>query len=786
MILNYLKIYWRQLIRNKGYSIITIGGLAAGMAVAMLTGLWVYDELSYDRCYENYEDLAQVVVHQPTPDGIATHQSLPMPVSSVLRDEYGVYFKYAAAAQSSHQNIRVNDKVLTSFGCFTENALPEILTLDMVLGTRNALNDNHSILLSASLAAALFGEEDPMSKFVDMDFGTFQVAGVYKDFPGNSSFSRITFLGPVSVLIDNSISYSNWRSSSFHIFVQLNANTELTLASEKIKEVFASHAENPSLTLSLNPMRHWRLYTYTNGVSTAGMIKLVYAITVTGFFVLLLACINFTNLTTARAERRMKEVGIRKSMGSVRMQLLVQFFGETILVVVLATIVCFCLVTLLLPTFNELTNKSLSLPTTEPVFWYINVLYVLLVSFLAGIYPALYLSSFRPARVLKGVVRSGRFTTLPRKVLVVVQFTVSVLLITSTLVIYTQIDHAKNRPVGYERTNLLFIQPPFSWTVMPHYEAFRNELLATAAVVDLARSSSPTTALFSGADNLGWPGKDPDDKTEFGTIAVDPYFDKVVNWEITQGRNFSADRITDSLAFIFNETAIRHMGMTAPIGETVTWHGKTWTIVGVVKDMVMTSPFETVRPTVFMMNNHERIYSVINIKIDPAIDQARALSSIESVFKKYAPDSPFAYSYADQEYASKFGEEERTGTLAAALTIVAILISSLGLVGLASFITELRTKEIGIRKIVGASVLEILRMITSEFVLLVLISCAIAIPVSYFFLEGWLQQYAYHITISWWVFAVTTVSALAITLLAVGYHTIIAAIANPINSLRSE
>jgi ABC-type antimicrobial peptide transport system permease subunit len=787
MLFNYFKISLRQLIRSKGYSAINIGGLAAGLAVAMFIGLWTYDEFSSNKNHLNYETLSQVMIHRPLNDGINTSMSLPLPVSEELQSTYSHFFEHVAATWRTNLNIKYGNELLTRPGIFTESALPEMLSLEMLSGTRNALSDNSSILISESLAKALFSNADPMGQVVDLNFATLQVAGVYKDLPGNSSFTDNHFFGPLRLVIDKGYIYNNWLSSSSNIFVQVKSDVDRHEVDQRIADLFERNNEGKKNSeLFLNPMSRWRLYGFENGVSVGERIRLVLLISVIGLFVVLLACINFVNLTTARAEKRTKEVGIRKAIGSLRRQLMQQFFSETFLVVAIAFVFCLVIVSSLFPAFNELSGKKLDIPWSRPSFWIASGAVIIVISFLAGIYPALYLSSFRPVKVLKGTFKAGRFSSLPRKVLVVLQFSISVVLVTGTIVVYTQIDYVKKRGVGYERNGLISIQPPFSDEVLPNYEAFRNEILATKVVLDIARSSSPTTNVESGADNLDWPGRGPDERVQFGTVLVDPYFDQVVKWKIKEGRNFSDDRISDSLAFIFNEAAIRQMGLSDPIDQPVKWHGKTWTIIGVVEDMVMASPFSEPQPTVFLMNPRDRSYRVVNMRVDPNENQEQVLSQIGAVFRKFSPNTPFVYTYADQEYAMKFAGEERTGRLALVLTVVAIVISCLGLFGLASFIAEQKTKEIGIRKVVGATVFEMWLMITREFVLLVTISIAIAIPLSYYFLNKWLSQYAYHTDVSLWVFAIVVTGSLATTVFSVGYQAIEAATANPVKSLRSE
>ncbi|HEK19592.1 MAG TPA: FtsX-like permease family protein, partial [Bacteroidetes bacterium] len=434
------------------------------------------------------------------------------------------------------------------------------------------------------------------------------------------------------------------------------------------------------------------------------------------------------------------------------------------------------------PLFNDISGKDLHLIWTNPLVWLICFCFCLFTGLLAGSYPALYLSSFNAVKVLKGTFKAGPGAALPRKVLVVIQFAVSVTMIIGTIIVFKQIEFAKDRPVGYNRDNLVSIP----YNAIKGYSAFREELLRTGAVSGVSASSNPTTGIWSSADNLSWSGKDPNRQEEFGTVLVDPDFGSVVGWKMKEGRDFSRQFLSDSSGFLFNEAAIRQMGLKEPVGETIKWHGKDWKVLGVVKDMVMTSPFDPITPVVFLMNDHERSFNVINLKLSASMPTADALTRIETVFKKFAPDAPFNYEFADSAYAQKFIAEERIGKLASVFAALAIFISCLGLFGVASFVAEQRIKEIGIRKVLGASIISIWGSLSRDFVILVGIALLIAVPVAWYFMHAWLQHYTYRTRLHWWVFALTGFGALLITLITVSYHSIKAALTNPVKSLRSE
>ncbi|QIP12909.1 FtsX-like permease family protein [Spirosoma aureum] len=795
MIRNYFKIAFRNLVRNKAYSLINIGGLAVGMAVAMLIGLWIWDELSYNKYHQHYDRIAQVMQNQTYNGVVTTQEHNPMPLGNALRRIYGTDFTYVAMSSGTFSTIlSVGEKKFTKLGNYAEPEIAEMLSLKMVRGTRAGLKDPSSILLSESVAKAFFGESDPIGKLLKInDESSVKVAGVYEDFPQNSQFNEVSFLAPWDIIARATKNKDDWDSNQFRTYVQLADKADLDNVSAKIKDIKLINGRKESrlykAQMFLHPMRNWHLYSeFENGVSIGGRIQYVWLFGIIGAFVLLLACINFMNLSTARSEKRAKEVGIRKAIGSVRAQLISQFFSESFLVVLLAFALAIGLVAVSMAGFNELAGKEIAMFWLSPYFWLVSVGFIALTGFLAGSYPALYLSSFQPIKALKGYgFQVGRFAALPRKVLVVIQFTVSVTLIIGTIIVYRQIQFAQSRPIGYSRAGLIMIQTPTP-DIHEHFEAVRNELQQAGAVLEMAESHSPLTDLFLTLPDFDWRGKDPNLQASIGTIKVSHDFGKTVGWQFTQGRDFSRKFTTDSVGMVLNESAAKLMGFTNPIGELVKGggflNGESFKVIGVIKDMVMESPYKPVRPSVFVINKRKGNFVVL--KIDPAASASEALSKTEAVFKKYNPAAPFDYKFVDQEHALKFAAEERVGKLASVLASLAIFISCLGLFGLASFMAEQRTKEIGVRKVLGASVLNLWGLLSKDFVFLVLIAFCIATPIAYYFLHNWLQKYEYRTEISWWVFALSGVGALAITLLTVSFQSIKAALVNPVKSLRSE
>jgi ABC-type antimicrobial peptide transport system permease subunit len=795
MIKNYLKIAWRNLIKNGMHSFINIAGLAVGMAVTILIGLWIWDELSFNKSFSNYNRIAIVMQHQTFNGDVSTQTSVPYVMGEELKKSYGGDFKYVSMAKWTNDHILTfGEKKITKSGNYFEPQITEMLSLTMLKGTRSALQGYHSMILSASTAKALFGDSDPMNKRLKID-NKFDVTvtGVYADLPYNSDFKDLTFIAPWKLYIDANNwpekTANPWRNNSFQTFVQIADNADMDQVSAKIKDVKLKRVTPADAAFKpvvfLHPMRKWHLYSgFKNGVNAGGRIESVWLFGIIGFFVLLLACINFMNLSTARSEKRAKEVGVRKAIGSLRGQLMAQFFCESLLVALLAFICSIALVVLILPFFNDVADKKMEVLWSNPSFWLLGLFFSLITGLLAGSYPALYLSSFRPVKVLKATFRAGRLAALPRKILVVLQFTVSAVLIIGTIVVFRQIQFAKNRPVGYNRDGLVSI-PVVTDEVHKNFAAIRDELKSSGEVLEIAETSSATTYVDEFDNGFSWKGKDPSVQGDFGAIYISPEFGKTVGWHIKEGRDFSREFVTDSTAMILNEAAVKFTGLKNPVGETIKWDGKNYHVIGVINDMVMQSPYDPVFRSVFVWDGNNT-QPVVQVRINPAKSTHEAIEKIGSVFKKYNPAQPFTYGFTDSDYARKFGEEERVGKLANVFTILAIFISCLGLSGMASFMAEQRTKEIGVRKVLGATVAGLWTLLSTEFIKLVVISLLIATPVAYYFMAGWLKNYTYRTELSWWIFAATSAGAIIITLLTVSYQSIKAALANPVKSLRSE
>jgi predicted permease len=808
MIGNHIKMGWRMLLRTKGYSAINVGGLAIGMAVAMLIGLWMYDELSFNKYHDNYDSIVQLWHGETNPDTqeISGGLAMQFAVAGALKDDYRHYFKHVIRSWWTGENtLATVDAKFRRKGKFMESAAIEVLSLRMLKGSDASLSDPKGFILSKSTATAIFGTEDPIGKSLRIDNGIdVHITGVYDDIPANSTFGDVQFIGTFAQIQQLrpwiGKNPSDWDNTYQQLYAQLQPNVTVESANAGIRDLYHKYLPDDLITyrdkydpfLQVVPMSTWHLYSeFENGKPAGGRIIFVWLFGIIGAFVLLLACINFTNLSTARSEKRAREVGVRKTVGSMRAQLVAQFLSESFVVTVLGFVIALALVALARDFFNVISGKKIALPFDNPVFWGTALVFLLVTTLLAGMYPAFYLSSFRPAKVLKGTLNAGRFASWPRKVLVVVQFAVSTTLIIGTLVVYQQVQFARNRPVGYDRQGLITIDLN-DQEYSGKQDVLRTELLASGVVHAVSFSSSPVTEIWNSTGGYDWKGRNPNFDAEFAVCQVTPEFGTTLGWKVVEGRDFSADLATDTTdAVILNKAAVAYMGWKHAVGETlidinaedgaIRWSK---IIIGVVADMVMESPYEPIRPTIFYFKSQSA--ALMNVRIDPAVSAVDALPRIERVVKSIVPSALFTYKFVDDEYATKFSQEERVGTLAGIFSVLAIFISCLGLFGLASYVAERRTKEIGIRKVMGASVTTLWSMLSRDFVVLVMISCLVAIPVALYFTKMWLARFEYRTEVSWWVFAITCLLAVVVTLLTVSYQSIRAAKMNPVNSLRTD
>jgi putative ABC transport system permease protein len=790
MVKNYVKVGWRNLLRSKSYSAINIGGLSIGMAITILIGLWIWDELSFNKNFKNYNRIGQLWQFVTFDVEKSSFNSLPIPLANELRTQYADFELVSLSSYTKDGTFVTENKQLVRSGNYVEPDFYDIMSVKMISGSYSSRQDINTIMLSSTLAHDLFDGEESINKILTLNENiTVKVIGVYEDFPSNSAFQEVEFLAPWA-LYENQDSWVKnsahvWDENSWQIFTQLKEGKNFEEVSSKIKDIRMKRDNPPGYKpeFFVHPMSKWHLYgEFKNGVN-AGQITYVWLFGMIGIFVLLLACINFMNLATARSEKRAREVGIRKSIGSVRTQLMFQFVCESLLTVMLGFALALVLVQLMMPFFNEVAGKQMNILWTNTWFWGALIGFSLFTGLLSGSYPAFYLSSFQPVKVLKGTFRPGRWASLPRKVLVVFQFSVSITLVIGIVVVFQQIEFAKDRPVGYNRAGLveINIKPEL---LRNDFETLRQDLLTTRAAAEVSLSNGSVTSDYGGTVDVRWSGKPEGFNPLFMTNKVSHEFGRTIGWTIKEGRDFSRDHVTDDRAIIMNEAAAKLIGFDNPINETLKQHGKEFKIIGVVQDIIKESPFSSIKPSLFILDYD--VVNVVNIKLSPEVGVSEAMANMEAVFKKHYPTVPFEYYFTDKNFEKKFSNEVRVGKLSGFFAALALFISCLGIFGLAAFVAEQRTKELGIRKVLGASISSLWKLLSKDFVVLVLISCLLAVPVGYYFMNNWLQSYEYRTPISSWIFLLTCMGAIIITLATVSYQAIRAALMSPVNSLKSE
>lgn len=793
MFKNHLLLAIRQLRKNRGNSFINIFGLATGMAIAFVIGIWAFDELTIDQGIPNSNRVVEIMQNQWR-KGEIDEKTLPLYVGTTVspalnpwlqKAEYKDVFDKTAMTLWAGQHLLVNgDKSIAPTGTSAEYTFPLIFGYHFLSGTAESMRDPNTALISRSTAIALYGSENAVGKtFTYENRRPFTVGGVYADQPANSSLHAYDFF--ISMANEETSwvrNIDNFENHSCRMYALLAANVTVDQASSRIKNICSPFVQFAYETYKVLPFKSLYLHYDESNSIGEGRIAYVRMLGIIGVFILLLACINFMNLATARSEKRAKEVGIRKTIGSLRGHLIAQFLGESVLLALLSFVFAIALAALTLPWFNQLAGKTMTFPWTNPIFWSLSLICTLLTGLLAGSYPAFYLSSFRPVKVLKGTFKAGKSASYPRKVLVVAQFSISLALIIGTIVVFRQIQFAKDQPLGYNQSGLITV-PDNTRELDMHYEALRQALLRSGVVAGIANSSANLNGFYQN-NFLEWDGMSEEAKTlTFRDVFVNADFGPTIGWNILKGRDFSRERLTDSTAAIVNETGARLLGFKDPIGKTVKHWGKSYTIIGVTKDMISNSPYYPVQPAIFM---GEGGHAVFTIRIKPGTPVRTALAVMEPVFKQFNPASPFIYSFIDEEFQQKFNTESRIGNLSTVFSALAIVISCLGLFGLASFVAEQRTKEIGVRKVLGARVTGLWALLSADFIKLVLLSMLIAMPLAYYCMDQWLQNYVLHVSLSVWIFVIAGGGVLLVTLATVSYQAVRAALMNPVKSLRTE
>ena len=793
MLKTFFKTAWRTIVRDKVYSLLNILGLATGMAVALLIGLWVRDQVTYDCFFPGYEQTYQVRYNFSDNGVIRNTEMVSIPLADVLKQDIPEIDHVAIAGLGWGATVRTGGKTIYLQGNSVGEDYLKVFPYRVIEGdAATALRESGSVVLTQSKARAIFGAADPLGKMVE---GLGRITAVIQDPPRNSSFSW-DFLAPFRDVVNNTAwvkaATTNWNHNFFPMYLSLKPGVSYAQVEPKIRGLIKKYAPATYTTfhqeVMLQPWKEHHLYTeFRDGAAVGGLIDYVRLFSIVGVLVLLIACINFMNLSTARSEKRAREVGVRKVMGSSRSGLIVQFLVESVMLTTLAFALAILLVQLVLPSFNALAGTTVHIPYSNGYFWLIMLSYVVFTGLLAGSRPAFYLSSFQPVKVLKGAMVVGRAASWPRRLLVVVQFTCSIALIIGTIIVYQQIQYGRQRPIGYNPDRLL--TTPGFWADGSKFRAYKQEVLQSGVVVSLSQSLSPATDIYSHNTIDNWPGRLANEPLSLAMNAVaDSDYFKTLGMTFAAGGNFSDNLAADTTSAILNEAAVRRMRLKQPINAIITWSlsnaPNRLRVVGVVRDALVKNPFALPEPMIFVYQPGWT--GQISYRLAPTVSTSEALAKLRTIHQKYNGDAPFDYSFMDSQYAAGFAMELLIGKLAGVFAVLAVFISCLGLFGLAAYMAEQRTKEIGIRKVLGASVLQVVALLGKDFMVLVGISCVIASPVAYYFLHHWLQGYYYRISIGPGVFVLATLLAVVVTAVTISFQSVRAALMNPVSALRGE
>jgi predicted permease len=785
MIKNYLLIAVRNIVRNKLFSTVNILGLAFGICSALLIFLWVNDELEYDYFHANASRLYRVMENQKYTDGrIYTFAATPGPMAPFIKEKYPEIEKATRFTWEVNNLMQVDDKTFYEMGRYVDQDFVEMFSFPFLKGNMaTALKDKNSVVITEKMAKKYFGAQDPIGKVLLMNTKrSFTVTGVLKDLPRNSSI-QFEYLLPFEVFWDDNTWLHEWGNNNIRTFLLLREGTDRANFAAKFKNEIDAHQEKSNVELFIQPQAEAYLYgDFENGVQSGGRIDSVKMFFVVAVFVLIIACINFMNLSTAQATKRAKEVGLRKVIGAVPSQLFRQFMGESFVTVCVSAVLALLFALLLIPIFNEITGKALTLNLLDSRLLMIFGIIIVFTAFVAGSYPALFISEFKPVQVLKGQLKSGSRAAIFRKVLVVVQFSLSIILIISTTVVFRQMNFMENRDIGFVRENVFYLW--MEGDVRPKLETFRTRLLTQPGIESVTSASQIPIDIGNSTVGVEWEGKDPNEKILFSNINVDFEFIQALKMNMKEGRPFDRSRISDTSNYIVNEKAAEKFGFKNGVADQdLTMWDRKGKIVGVVKDFNFGSLHSAVDPLILRMDPKETYCLLVRVK--PGETEA-GLRSTEVLWKEYAPGYPFKYSFLNQNWEDFYKTEAQRGKVFNTLAILSIFISCLGLFGLSAFSAERRTKELGIRKALGASMPGLVRLMGKEFTILVLLAAGVGCPIGWYFMTKWLETYAYHVDVGYLTLIMAAVVCLVVSLVTISYHSVKVAASDPVKSLRYE
>jgi predicted permease len=792
MLINYLKTTIRAIRKSPIYGLLNIAGLALGIACAAMIFLWVEDELAFDYTVAKRNVLYSIRMNIDYSGRIESFTAVPGPMSEAIRGTIPGVVNNSRVGMG-RELFGLNDKTTYEFGFYVDTSYFSMMQPSFIRGSAAGFNNPHSLVITETMANKFFGKADPVGKTLRVgNQENYMVIGVVKDAPQNVSL-QFGWLAPVSNFFEKNTWLNYWGTWGVTTLVELKPGANVNAVNKQL--IALLRPKNKIYTNAdcfLWSMNDWHLYdNYTNGKPDGGGIRFVRLFVTIACIILFLACINFMNLSTARAGQRVKEIGVRKTLGALKKGLIGQFILESLLMSFIAMLLAILLIYLILPGFNVLFDKQLRFDVFMPTHIYGLLGLGVFCGLIAGVYPAFYLSSFHPVAVLKGQ-RIGLKTGAGfiRKGLVVVQFTVSVALIICTVIIYQQVQHIKDRDLGYNKQNLLFMDVRSNIDVVEHFDAVRSELLQTGVVENTALSDSPPLEMWSTlpSSRFTWEGSDPENEIKVHWEGASPEYISTMGLQLKEGRNFHSDIQSDSGNVIINESMAKLMGKAGRVGGVLTYSGKyVYHVIGIVKNYLFNNMYESVAPLMLSCNPETKgNYGFLSIRLKPGDHLSSRLAKVEAVLKTSNPGYPFEYQFVDERFDRLFHTETRLGELAGVFAALAILISCLGLFGLAAYTADRRTKELGIRKVLGASVTNLTTLLSKEFLQLVTISCLVAFPVAWWIMSNWLTSYPYRTVIHWWVFGLAGITALLIAMLTVSSQAIRAALSNPVETLRSE
>lgn len=797
MIKNYFKTAIRGLLKKKTFSFLNIIGLAVGITCASLIFLWIEDELSYSHYFKKRDQLYQVMTNQTYDRQTFTFAATPGLLAPSIKEEIPGIKNVTRATWGERMVLSKEDKSLYADGLQVEPAFFSMFNLEFIQGNpAYAFEQLHSIVLNERMAKKIFNTTDVLGKMVKLDnYQDYVISGVYKSLPSNTRFEKLDWLTPFEIFLNKNEWLQQWGNNGIQTYVELYPEADPAQVNKKLNGFIQAKSKEAIAKPILLAANDWRLRSnFVDGKQSGGRIKYVNLFSIIAWIILLLACINFMNLSTARSEQRAREVGVRKVMGSGKRMLVAQFLTEAVVMSFMAVLLATVITFLLLPAFNKLVDKTMLLNLFNPIHIAFLVIIGLLCGLIAGSYPAFYLSSFNPIAVLKGIrlpVVGG--VSFVRKGLVVTQFVISVGLIICTVIIYQQVIHTKNRELGLDKNKLVYmdqqvIAVPQNGNLGLHFNSIKSSLLSTGVVDNAALSNASAFEVGSNSSGFKWKGKDPGKEVLISMNWVTPGYIGTMGMQMMAGRDFYQDGSADSNNVVINESLAKLISKNPAdaAGQVIDRDESKLTVIGVIKDYIYNNVYGPPAPLIIFNDLKAENTSSLHIRFKLNSDYKNALAKVEAVIKGNNPAYPFEYKFADEEFEKLFKDESLIGTLAAVFAGLAIFISSLGLFGLAAYTAERRVKEIGVRKVLGASVINLSAMLSKDFLLLVSLSCIVAFPVAWWIMHSWLQDFEYRVTIQWWMFALPAILAISVALITVSFQAIKSAIANPVKSLRTE